>query len=67
MVVVGVIVLGTDVIHLVDATALWAALDGTIARGGQPDNIVSVDREASAAEVLLVTERLDNNGVVERS
>lgn len=67
VVVVIVRVLGTNVIHLVDTTALGAALDGAVARAGEPDDVVGVGRVAGATEVLLVTVRLDNNGVVEGS
>ena len=61
------IVLRTDVFHLVYTAALGAALDGTIAGGGQPDDVVGVDWVAGAAEVLLIAKGLDNDGVVERS
>ena len=58
-------VLRTDILELVDASALRAALDRSVARAGQPDNDVGVDGAAGAAEVLLVTEGLDYDGVVE--
>lgn len=61
------IILWANIIHLVDPTTLRAALDRAIARGGQPDDIVGVGGEAGAAEVLLVTKGLDDNGVVEGS
>lgn len=67
MVVVVVRVLGTNVVHLVDTTALGAALDGAVAGAGEPDDVVGVGRVAGATEVLLVAVRLDNNGVVEGS
>jgi hypothetical protein len=66
-VVVVVAVLGADVLHLVDGTALGAALDGAVAGGGEPDDNVRVGRVAGAAKVLLVTEGLDGDGVVERA
>jgi hypothetical protein len=67
VVVVVVAVLGADVLHLVDGTALRAALDGAVAGGGEPDDNVRVGRVAGAAKVLLVTEGLDGDGVVERA
>lgn len=67
VVVVVVAVLGTDVLHLVDGTALGATLDGAVAGGGEPDDNVRVGRVAGAAKVLLVTEGLDSDGVVERA
>lgn len=60
-------VLGADVLHLVDGTALGAALDGAVAGGGEPDDNVRVGRVAGAAKVLLVTEGLDGDRVVERA
>jgi hypothetical protein len=54
--VVVVALLGANVVHLVDGTALGAALDGAVAGGGEPDNDVRVGRVTGAAEVLLVTE-----------
>ena len=67
VVVVVVAVLGTDVLHLVDGTALGATLDGAVAGGGEPDDNVRVGRVAGAANVLLIAEGLDGDGVVERS
>lgn len=67
-VAVGVVaLLGTDVFHLVDGAALGAALDGAVAGAGQPDDDVGVGWVAGAAEVLLVTEGLDGDGVVDRA
>lgn len=64
-VAVGIVALGrADVLHLVDGAALGAALDGAVAGSGEPDDDVRVGRVASAAEVLLVTERLDGDGVL---
>lgn len=54
-----------DVLELVHAAALRAALDGAVARGGQPDHHVAVGGRARAAEVLLVAEGLDDDRVVE--
>lgn len=67
VVVVVVAVLGADVLHLVDGTALGATLDGAVAGGGEPDDNVRVGRVAGAAKVLLVAEGLDSDGVVERA
>ena len=67
VVVVVVAVLGADVLHLVDGTALGATLDGAVAGGGEPDDNVRVGRVAGAAKVLLVAEGLDGDGVVERA
>jgi hypothetical protein len=61
------VVLGTNVLHLVDGAALGAALDGAVARGGEPDDNVRVGRVAGAALVLLVAEGLDDDGVVHRA
>jgi hypothetical protein len=52
----------TNIIHLVDRTTLRAALDRTIARHGQPSNNVRVSRAASATNILLVTERANDDG-----
>lgn len=65
-VAVGVVALGrANVLHLVDGAALGAALDGAVAGSGEPDDNVGVGRVASAAEVLLVTEGFDGNGVLD--
>ena len=67
-VAVGVVaLLRTDVLHLVDGAALGAALDGAVAGGGEPDDNVRVGRVAGATLVLLVTEGLDNDGVLHRA
>lgn len=50
------IVLRSNVLQLVHAAAFWAALNWAVARCGQPDDIVGVNGETGAAEVLLVTE-----------
>lgn len=65
-VAVGVVALGrADVLHLVNGAALGAALDRAVAGGGEPDHDVRVGRVTGAAEVLLVTEGLDGDGVLE--
>lgn len=58
------IVSWADVFHLVDASALGAALDRAVARGGEPEDNVRVHGNTGAADVLLVTEGLDNDRVV---
>lgn len=58
---------GANVLHLVDGTAFGAALDGAVAGGGEPDDNVRVGGVTGATKVLLVTERLDGNGVVDRA
>ena len=55
----------SDVLELVDRAALWAALDGPVAGGGEPDGDVRVCWAAGAADVLFVTEALNYDGVVE--
>lgn len=61
------VLLRTDVLHLVHGAALWAALDGALARAGQPDDDVGVGGAAGAADILLVAEGLDCDRVVEGS
>ena len=68
--VVAVSVVGllrTDVVHLVDGAALGAALDRAVARHGQPSNDVRVGRAAGATNVLLITERANDNGLLHRT
>ena len=65
--VVAVSVVGllrTDVVHLVDGAALGAALDRAVARHGQPVDDVRVGGAAGATDVLLVTGRVDDDGVL---
>jgi len=57
----------SNIFHLVHASALRAALNRSVARGRQPDNDVGVRWVTCAAEVLLVTEGLDHDWVVECS
>ena len=61
------IILRTNVLQLVHTTALWAALNGAIARCYEPNNNVRVSRASGAANVLLITKRLHGDGVVERA
>ena len=63
-VAVGVL-LGANVLHLIDAAALGASLDGALTGHAQPDDGVGVSRAAGAAGVLLVTGRADEDGVVQ--
>jgi hypothetical protein len=49
VVVAVAVVLGADVLHLVDAAALGAALDRSVAGGGEPDDDVGVGGRAGAA------------------
>lgn len=67
VVVAVTVILGTNVLHLVDGAALGAALDRTVAGGGEPDDNVRVGGVTGAAKVLLVTEGLDGDGVLKRS
>ena len=57
-VVVGVVVGRADIVHLVDATALRAALDRTVLGDGEPLDVVGVGGVAGAAEVAV--EELDD-------
>ena len=59
------VVLGTDVFHFVGGAALGTALDGAVARAGEPDDVVGVRWGACAAEVLLVAEGADGYWVFE--
>lgn len=59
------VLLGANIIHLVDASALGAALNGAALADGEPDGGVGVGGVASASEVALFTEGLDGDGVVE--
>jgi hypothetical protein len=61
------IILWSNVLHLVHTTALRAALDRAFAGGSEPNDNVRVDGVSGAANVLLVTEGLDSDGVLECS
>jgi hypothetical protein len=63
-VVVVAVVSGADVVHLVGRTALHAARLGLLAGEGDPENVVGVGRETGATNVLLVTGRVDDDGVL---
>ena len=67
IVVAVAIILWANVLHLVHASALWAALNGSIAGCCEPDDNVGVYWISGAAEILLVTEGLDGDGVFERA
>lgn len=67
VVVTVTVILRSNVLELVYAAALWASLNWAVAGSRQPDDIVGVNRETGAAEVLLVAEGLDSDGVVESS
>jgi hypothetical protein len=65
MVVVRVrVVCRADVMHLVGGSALHAARLGLFASKSDPEHVVRIGGEASATDVLLVTSRVDNNGVL---
>jgi hypothetical protein len=65
VVVVAVAIVGrAHVVHLVGRTALHAARLRLITGQGDPENVVGVCRETSAADVLLISGRVDNNGVL---
>lgn len=61
------IILWADIFHLIVASALGAALSRAFAGSHQPDDNMRVCRATGAANVLLITERLDNNRVLERA
>lgn len=44
---------GTNVVHFVDASTLWAALDRTITGHSEPDSVMRVSRVTSAAKVSI--------------
>jgi hypothetical protein len=65
VVVVSVRVIGwANIVHLVGGSTLHAARLGLLASEGDPENAVGVDGKAGAADVLLVTGRVDDNGVL---
>jgi hypothetical protein len=65
VVVVSVRVIGwANVVHLVGGSTLHAARLGFLAGEGDPENAMGIDGEAGAADVLLVTGRVDDNGVL---
>ncbi len=59
------VVRGPHILHLIRAAALRAALHRAVARARQPDDDVRVDGAACAADVLLVAEGFDDDGVCE--
>lgn len=58
------IVSGANVVHLVGGTALHAAGLGLLAGESDPENVVRVGRETGATNILLVTSRINDNGVL---
>jgi hypothetical protein len=61
------VLLRSNILQLDDITTLAAALNGTITRYRQPDDLVRVCGVSSATGVLLVTSALDNDGIVKGS
>lgn len=58
-VIIMVVVIGRPkVLHLVDATAFWAALYGTVAGDGEPDGVVGVSGVTSAAKVPILVNKV---------
>lgn len=53
------------IFHLINTAALRAPLNRAIPARREPDDHVAVGRAAGAAQVLLVAEGLDDDGVVE--
>lgn len=53
-----------NVLEFVDGAAFWAALNGSVAGGSEPDDNVGVRWAAGAADVLLVAEGLDYDRVL---
>lgn len=66
-VVVVAVVLGTDVLHLVDAAALGASLNGALLGQTEPDDDVGVGGRAGAASELLLAGGADQDGVLQGS
>ncbi len=58
---------GSKVVHLVDATALWATLEWTVVGYSQPGNDMGVHWASSAAKVLLLTIALNSDGILKSS
>lgn len=59
--------LRSEVVHLVDGTALGAALNRAVLRDGEPDGVVGVHRDTSASKVLLLAVGLNGDGIGNRS
>jgi hypothetical protein len=53
----------SHVLHLDNISALRAALDRAFARDNHPELMVSICGDTSAADVVLVAERLDQDRV----
>lgn len=62
-----VVVCGADVVHVVDGAALHAAGLGLIAGESDPEDVVRIRGKTSATDVLLVTGRVDVDGVLHRA
>jgi hypothetical protein len=57
----------SDIVHLVDTTALGAALDRAVLGDGEPDDDVAVDGVTGAAKVALLAEGGDDDGILHGS
>jgi len=67
VVIVVSVVLSSDVVHLVDGSALDAALVWAVLGDGEPFGLVRINRETSASEVLFLAHRLNDNWVLHGS
>lgn len=61
------IILGSDIFHLVNTATFGASFHRSLTGHAEPCNNVRVGWVASAASVLLITSRLDHDGVVDGS
>lgn len=53
VIIVVVIISGPKVIHLVDTTALWAALNGTVTGDREPDSVMRIGRMTGTTKVSI--------------
>jgi len=68
VVIVSVGVLGrAKIFHLQDVATFRASLDRAVAGHCEPDGVVRVSGVAGTASILLITEALDDNWVVQRA
>jgi hypothetical protein len=67
VVVIVRVVCRANVLHLVHGSALHAARLGLLTGKGDPEDIVRIGGEAGATNVLLVTGRVDGDGVLHRA